>query len=99
MNYSLPIPILANYSYDAVRIEDMRYDPAIPGYYAAVYGVSGGQPMPLIFRNSQSLCRITECSITDSEIAQTMATNPEITSVLQAALKVAMDRLYLLVRA
>jgi hypothetical protein len=98
MIYPLPSPIPANYSYNAVRIEDMRYDPEVPGYRANVFGISSGQPMPLIFQNRSGLQRITECVISDTEIAAVQLINPDIT-VLNAALTVAMQRLYSLVQS
>ena len=95
MIYPLPSPIPANYSYDAMRVEDMRYDESIPGYTANVFGVSGGQPMPLIFRDaSGALQRVTVATISDAEIKQVQEADPSITTVLEAALKVAMMKLY-----
>jgi hypothetical protein len=100
MIYPLPSPIPANYSYDAVRVEDMRYDESIPGYTASVFGVSGGQPMPLIFRSGTgTLHRVTEAKITDDEIKTVMDADPSIHTVLDAAFRVAMSKLGALVQA
>jgi hypothetical protein len=100
MIHPLPSPIPANYHYDAVRVEDMRYDETIPGYTASVFGVSNGEPMPLIFRSGTgALHRITTARITDSEIKLAMEADPAVETVMAAALRVAMAKLYALVQA
>jgi hypothetical protein len=97
MLYQLPTPIPANYSYDAVRIENMRYDGT--QYTADVFGVSGGQPLPLIIGTPSGLQRITQCAITDAEIDEVLATHPEITVRMEAGLFRAMQRLFALVQS
>lgn len=99
MIYPLPTPIPSNYSYTAVRIEDMRYDAEIPGYRANVFGINGAHPMPLIFGTRSGIMRVTECIITDAEIAQAMEADPTLEKTLDAALKVAMQRLYAIVNS
>lgn len=97
MLHQLPTPIPANYSYEAVRIENMRYDGS--QYMADVFGVSGGQPLPLIIGTPSGLQRITQCVILDTEIDAVMAEHPEITVRLDAGLFRAMERLYALVQS
>ena len=97
MLHQLPTPIPANYSYEAVRIENMRYDGS--QYMADVFGVSGGQPLPLIIGTPSGLQRITQCVITDAEIDTVLAAQPEITTRTAAAITSAMQRLYTLIQS
>ena len=94
MLYQLPAPIPANYAYDALRIENMRYDGA--QFIAEVFGVVGGQVVPFIFGTSTGLQRVSECTITDAEIDTCLAAHPEITARLDAGMRCAMERLYAL---
>ena len=96
MQYPLPQPIPANYSYEALRIENIQYDTARQCYVADVFGVSGGQTLPFIFRTPAGLQRVSQCVITDAEIDAVQAARPEITSRLDAGLVRAMERLYAL---
>ena len=97
MLYQLPKPIAANYQYEALRIENMRYDGQ--QYTAEVVGVTNGQAVPFIFANRSGLHRVTECVITDAELDAVMAQFPEITVRLEAGIKCAMERLYSLVQS
>jgi len=94
MLYPLPIAIPANYAYEALRIENMRYDGT--QYVAEVFGVTLGEVVPFIFATATGLHRISECTITDTEIDAFLAEHPEITVRLDAGLRCAMERLYAL---
>ncbi|MEI6165922.1 MAG: hypothetical protein WCS52_01890 [bacterium] len=97
MKYALPTPIASNYSYEAVLIENVKYDGT--QYTADVFGIVDGQPIPLIFKTAEGLIRIPQCTITDEEINAVMAAHPEITVRLDAGLVRAMERLYELIGA
>lgn len=98
MQYQLPSPISANYSYEALRIENMRYDGT--QYTADVFGVTQNQCVPFIVANqSGSILRIAECVITDVEIDAVLAARPEITTRTEAAITSAMQRLYALIQS
>lgn len=99
MIYPLPTPIPANYQYEALRIEDLRYVPEQAAYVCEVYGIAGGQPMPLIVANSQGIQRVQNVAVTDAEIDAVLAAHPEITSRMEAGLARAMERLYTMVRS
>lgn len=95
MKYNLPTPIAANYSYEAVLVENIRYE--VGQYTADVFGVVDGQPMPLIFKSESGLLhRVPGCIITDAEIDEVIAAHPEITVRLDAGMFRAMERLYAL---
>lgn len=97
MIYVLPRPISAGYSYDSLRVENIKYDGI--QYTADVFGIVDGEPMPLIFKTAAGLHRVPTCTITDAEINAVLAENPEITDRLQAGLKRAMERLYALAQS
>jgi hypothetical protein len=96
MKYQLPTPIPANLTYEAVLIENMKYDGS--QYTADVFGVADGMPMPLIIKTASGIVRVPTCTITDAEIDQVIAANPAITVRLEAGMMVAMERLYAMVR-
>ena len=97
MIYPLPRTIPAGYSYDSLRIENIRYDGT--QYTADVFGMVDGEPLPLIIKTASGLHRVPTCTITDEEINAVLADNPDITDRLQAGLKRAMERLYALVQS
>ena len=101
MIYPLPTRIAANYSYDAVRIEDMRYDADNRQYVAQVFGITCGQSVPLIFKSlgQAGLQHITTCTITDAEIDAELIVNPQTPDRLTAGLACAMMRLQRLVNS
>jgi hypothetical protein len=100
MIYPLPQPISANLVYDALRVENVRYQAEQSAYVADVFGVTGGIPLPLIFRTSSgSLQRVTTCTITDAEIDAVLQAHPEIGTRLEGGLARAMERLYALLQS
>jgi hypothetical protein len=98
MIYPLTTPVPANFTYDALRVENMRYEAGV--YTADVFGISGGQPMPFIFRTrTGSLQRITQASITDAEVDEVIAAHPEITVRIDAGMLKAVQKLMMLVES
>jgi len=96
MIYPLQVTVPANFTYDALRIENMRYEDGV--YTADVFGVSRGQPMPFIFRTrTGSLQRITQASITDAEVDEIIAAHPDITVRIDAGMLMAIRKLMMLV--
>ena len=94
MLYPLPTPIPASFNYEALRIENMRYDGT--QYVADVFGVVLGEVVPFVFATATGLHRVSECTITDAEIDAYLAAHPEVTARLGAGLQCAMERLYAL---
>ena len=92
MIYPLSTPIPANLTYDALRIENIRYDGT--QYTADVFGLVNGEPMPLIYRSvSGVLHRVSEYTITDAQINDVLSVHPEIpvTERIQAAMLLAVQ--------
>jgi hypothetical protein len=99
MQYPLPTPIPAGFSYDALLINNVRYDAEARTYTADVFGITGGNAVPFIFMTRSGLQRVPICTITDTEIDEVMAADPAITVRLDAGLRRAMERLYALVNS
>ena len=96
MKYALPIPIPSGFQYDAVLIDNVKYDGT--QYTADVFGVVNGEPLPFIFMTPTGLHRVPNCIITDAEIDAVLAEHPGMTVRLDAGIHRAMERLYALVQ-
>lgn len=95
MIYPLAQPVPSNYKYNALRIENIRYDGT--QYTADVFGVVNGESLPLIYASaSGELHRVSEYTVSDDQINQVLAAHPEIlpTDRMRAAMVFAVQQLY-----
>ena len=93
----LPMPLSSNIVYDSIQVQNLNYDPVARAYTAQVYGVCGGNPLPLNIVTRVQLHRIETVVVTDAEIDAVLESKPELNNDrVSGAMARAFQRLYAL---
>ena len=93
----LPQRLYSMIVYDSVQVENLVYDPVSRSYTARVYGICGGNVVPLNIVTAVKMHRIEEVVISDEEIDTVLTEHPEYGSDrIAAAMVRAFQRLFAL---